>query len=409
TPQQLDYQQKMQSSANSLLRLIDDILDFSKVEAGKLDLESRDFYLEEVLENLDSIIKVKSTEKGLTFSAEISELISPCLVGDAFRLGQVLINLASNAVKFTDKGGIAVVVEPVEESEREVTLSFKIRDTGIGMSRERVDQLFQPFHQADTSITRKYGGTGLGLAISKRLVEMMGGEMNVRSEPGVGTQFTFTARFDKSNMEAPARMNDISKDLAKELLAGSHLLLVEDNEINLQVTRELLEHISIKATEANDGAQAVKLAVSEKFDGVLMDLQMPVMDGYSATRLLRKRTTLTGLPIIAMTASAMTGDRKKCLEAGMNDHIAKPIKPANLYETLIRWIRPDISPGTTAPTESVSSESIEDFPRLEGVDVRIGLSHVNGNRDLYIKVLENVYKRYRVIGEQSKTEADRGS
>ncbi|MDM8556395.1 ATP-binding protein [Desulfococcaceae bacterium HSG7] len=415
TPQQLDYQQKIHASANSLLRLINDILDFSKIEAGQLDMENREFSLAEVLEGLASLINAEATDKDLAFSLEAAESIPSHLVGDALRLRQVLTNLLSNAVKFTHEGKISVSVAPVGESDEEITLRFSVKDTGIGMNREQSNQLFRPFQQADASTTRKYGGTGLGLAISKRLIEMMGGEIHVTSEPGKGTQFAFTACFGKSNREAPAHIEAVSEDRVKEFLAGSHILLVEDNEINMQVAGELLAHVGVDVSTVINGEQAVEKVTKEPFDCVLMDLHMPVMDGLTATREIRKGPAPPDLPIIAMTANVMAGDRKKCLEAGMNDHIAKPIKPVNLYETLIRWIRPDVFPNmnishdTIARTVSVPLEPAEGFPRLEGVDVRTGLSHVNGDRDLYMKVLGNVYKRYRDIAEQIQTEADRGS
>ncbi|MDM8556391.1 ATP-binding protein [Desulfococcaceae bacterium HSG7] len=415
TTQQLDYQQKIHASADSLLRLINDILDFSKIEAEKLDMEHREFYLEEVLENLASIIRGKTNEKGLTFSLTVDKSIPPGLVGDSLRLGQVLTNLATNAIKFTHKGGISIAVEPFKTLGDEVALRFAVRDTGIGMSREQINQLFRQFHQADATITRKYGGTGLGLVISKRLIEMMGGEIHVISEPGKGTQFTFTARFGKSSGETPTHIKVVSEERVKEQLAGSQILLVEDNEINMQVASELLAHVGVKISTVLNGEQAVELSAKERFDCILMDLHMPVMDGYTATREIRKGPAPPNLPIIAMTANVMAGDREKCLVAGMNDHIAKPIKPTNLYTTLIRWIKPDVFPnmnisnGAIALAEPVPSESVEGFPRLEGVDVRTGLSNMNEDRDLYIKVLENVYKRYRNIVEQTQAEIDRGS
>ncbi|MDM8517243.1 response regulator [Desulfobacterales bacterium HSG16] len=409
TPRQLDYQKKIQSSASMLLRLIDDILDFSKVEAGKLDLENRIFSIEEVLKNLASVIKVKSAAKGLSFSSEITGQIPPCLTGDGFRLGQVLINLASNAVKFTDKGGIWVVVEPVSESDIDVTLSFDVRDTGIGMNRKQTDELFQPFHQAETDITRKYGGTGLGLAISERLIEMMGGKIHVKSEPDVGTQFTFTARFDKSNREAPACM-DFSQDLAEKLLTGIKVLLVEDNEINLQVAYELLENIGIEIIVARDGRQAVELARNEQFDGVLMDMQMPVMDGLASTRELRRNFAPSDLPIIAMTASAMAGEREKCLAAGMNGYITKPINPSELYEILIHKVKrePDKNLSRNATISKCTPlQSDDSFFVLDGVNTRAGLLNMGGDRNLYIKILEKVFVQYQSIIEQIRNEMDR--
>ncbi len=413
TPRQQDYQKKIHASANSLLRLINDILDFSKIEAGRLDMENHDFSLAEVLEGLASLINVKAAEKGLTFTVEAAESIPPRLVGDALRLGQVLTNLSSNAVKFTHEGGVSIAVEAAEESNREATLRFKVKDTGIGMGREEMDQLFRPFQQADASITRKYGGTGLGLAISKRLIEMMGGDIRIDSEPGVGTRFTFTARFGKSDREAPLRIETASKDRVRELLAGRRILLVEDNEINLQVASELLEQVGVRVSAAVNGEQAVELAVNERFNCILMDLHMPVMDGLTATREIRKGAAPPDLPIVAMTASAMTGDREECLAVGMNDHIAKPIQPANLYGTLIRWIRPDVSPGmklsdgVLAPADADSPGPADDFPPLDGVDVKAGLMNMDGNRKLYQKVLESVYSRYRDIAGQIRAALDR--
>ena len=414
TRQQLDYQQKIHASADSLLRLINDILDFSKIEAGKIDIEYRTFSLSDVLEHLSSVIHTKSIKKGLVFTTEVSESIPSHLEGDELRLGQVLMNLASNAVKFTDKGGVSVYVKPLEESEKEVKLLFIVRDTGIGMSQEQINQLFQPFQQADASISRKYGGTGLGLAISKRLVGIMGGEMRVHSKLGTGTEFTFTSRFGKSMVrQKPVRIKGFSKEQAKELLWGKRLLLVEDNEINSQVASELLEHVGVQVSVADNGEKAVLMATRGAFDGILMDLHMPVMDGLAATRKIRKETAPSDIPILAMTASVMAGDRERCLEAGMNDHIAKPIQPTNLYETLIRWIGPEASSNQSldnmAALEHKNESSINDFPSLDGVDVKTGLKYVNGDWNFYLKVLKNIHKRYRDIVEQIQTETDSGS
>ncbi len=410
TPQQSDYQQKIHASANSLLRLIDDILDFSKIEAGKLDIEHHDFFLADVLERLSSLISVEAAEKGLTFSLDMDESIPDVLVGDEMRLRQVLINLTSNAVKFTHQGEISISINVLEWSDKDLVLRFIIRDTGIGMNREQLDQLFKPFEQGDASINRKYGGTGLGLAISKRLVDMMGGEIDVDSEPGYGAQFALILRFAISNKTAPLYTTHFSRDMAKNWLAESQILLVEDNEINLQVARELMEHAGIVVTTAVNGEQAVEMANMNPFDAVLMDLQMPVMDGLTATQRIRSGNAPSGLPIIAMTANAMAGDREQCLNAGMNDYISKPIKPPILYETLIRWIKPEALPilahSGTAPQESPSSEDLNIFNSLEGVDVKTGLNHVNDNGDIYMKVLENTYTRFSDVTDQIKKKLD---
>ena len=420
TTQQIDYQKKIHGSAMSLLRLIDDILDYSKIEAGKLDMESRNFSLKEVLDSLSSVINVKSIEKRIHFSVEVAASVPPYLLGDSLRLGQVLTNLASNAVKFTREGQVTVSVELADELDEKVILRFTVLDTGIGMSREHIDQLFQVFSQADTSVTRKYGGTGLGLAISKRLIEMMGGEIQVSSEPHKGSKFTFTACFGKSKKLPTDNTEGISIDQAKKLIAGFHILMVEDNEINMQVGRELLEQVGVRVSIAENGRKAVERVAKERFDGILMDLQMPEMDGYAATRAIRSNPKFADLPIIAMTANVMAGDLKKCLAAGMNDHIKKPIHPPTMYETICRSLKniaessevqnkdsyQEIIPGR----QKIHELEMVDLPEsLDGVDIQIGLRNVNGNCNLYLKMLKNMNNRFRNIVEQIMVEVDRGA
>jgi len=329
-------------------------------------------------------------------------------------LEQVLLNLTSNAVKFTSKGKVSVTVELIEESEQEAVLRFIISDTGIGMGHEQVKQLFQPFHQADFSITRKYGGTGLGLAICKRLLEMMGSEIQVQSTLGQGSKFTFIASFEKAEGEGPEMIAGISKELAKELLVSRRILLVEDNETNLQVARELLEQAGLEVVAAANGLEAVALAAKERFDGILMDLQMPVMDGLTATREIRKGSAPPDLPILAMTANALDADREECLAAGMNDHIAKPIKPEILYKTLVHRLRPDVDVNAYVKhgktPEPVSLEATAgDLPRLEGVDVQAGLGAVNSDWKLYTKLLNNFHNRHQNIKEEIQTELECGN
>ena len=413
TQQQLDYQSKIHSAAYTLLRLLDDILDFSKIEAGKLELEIVSFSLAEVLERTSSIIGVKSNEKGLKFLLHVPAFIPNYLRGDPLRLEQVFLNLTSNAVKFTSKGEVSVTVELVAESEQDAVLRFIVSDTGIGMSPEQIDQLFQPFHQADLSITRKYGGTGLGLAICKRLIEMMGSEIQVQSTLGQGSIFTFTACFEKVESEAPEIIAGISKELAREFLDSRRILLVEDNDTNLQVARELLEQVGLEVVTATNGSDALALAVEQRFDGVLMDLQMPVMDGLTATREIRKDFSPSGLPVLAMTANAMAADREKCIAAGMNDYIAKPIKPAILYETLVRRLRPDVDLNACLNNGKhpghVSPEAAGELPNLEGIDVLAGLGSVNNDWELYAKLLANFYNRHQHIDAEILTEFERGN
>ncbi len=413
TPQQLDYQKKIQTSANSLLRLLDDILDFSKIEAGKLDLEKNSFNLKAVLERVSSIINVESSEKGIAFSLSIPDSIPTHLLGDAMRLEQVLINLTANAVKFTSRGSVSVGLDLVAESEHAVELRFVVSDTGIGMSPEQIEQLFQPFHQADLSITRKYGGTGLGLAICRRLLDMMGSEIQVKSTLGAGSEFAFQVDFEKALSDAPELIAGISRDLAKQLLANRRILLVEDNDTNLQVAQELLEQVGIDVVSVTNGLEAVTLATKERFDGILMDLQMPVMDGLTATREIRKGPSPPDLPILAMTANAMAAARDECLAAGMNDHIAKPIKPAILYETLARRIRPDVDEsvylnagGAPGP---VSVESVGEMPDLDGINLKSGMVAVNGDWDLYTKLLHNFRDRHRGITREIRKQLEDGN
>jgi PAS domain S-box-containing protein len=502
SPKQRDYLKKIQSSANALLGIINDILDFSKIEAGKMDIETVDFNLEDVMENLANLVTVKAQEKeDLEVLFNTHWEVPRFLVGDPLRLGQVLINLSNNAVKFTDSGEIVVSSELLEQNEDRITLKFSVRDTGIGLTEEQAGKLFQSFTQADTSTTRKYGGTGLGLAISKKLVNMMGGEIWVESEYGRGTTFNFTADFGLGKERAKKRFapstdlrgtkvlvvddNATSRKILKDMLEsftfevtvaasgqegitelknaekdqpfelvvmdwkmpemdgieasrrikshsgltkipaiilvtaygreevmqqaeqvgldgfllkpvsasvlfdasmqafgealpersrvsrgaqkeaevlkhlkGAHVLLVEDNEINQQVAREILEGAGLKVSLANNGREAIDAIQKNEYDAVLMDVQMPVMDGYTATRKIRewelKETEpkdknqdsalspqSSELPIIAMTAHAMAGDADKSIAAGMSDHITKPIDPDQLFGTLQKWIQPD--------------------------------------------------------------------
>jgi CheY-like chemotaxis protein len=546
TAKQYDYLKKVDISAKSLLGIINDILDFSKIEAGKLDMESVDFQLEDTLGNISTLVGIKTQEKGLELLFKTDPSVPTALVGDPLRLGQILINLSNNAVKFTDSGEIVVSTELVNKDDTQATLKFSVQDTGIGMTEEQAAKLFQPFSQADSSTTRKYGGTGLGLSISKRLAEMMGGEIWVESKPGRGSTFSFTATLglgeDKAKKQyKPAfemrgmkvlvvddnatsrsifqeilksfsftvsvaasgeegiteleaadkdkpfglvimdwKMPDMDgietskrikqhKDLsnippiilvtaygreevmqqAEEVglegfllkpvsasmlfdaimqafgeavpktsriaqrheqeaealkhIKGAHVLLVEDNEINQQVAREILEGAGLKITLANDGQEAVNAVKENEYDAVLMDVQMPVMDGYKATREIRKAERFTELPIIAMTAHAMAGDEDTSLESGMNGHVTKPIDPDQLFATLQKWIQPSEKRATiqkpdipVKPSKKDKGVSIdEQLPEsLPGFDLSDGLKRLQGNKRLYRKLLLNLATDY---------------
>jgi PAS domain S-box-containing protein len=348
--QQTDYIKRTEVAAQALLRIINDILDFSKIEAGKLEMEETEFVLGEILTAAKDILGEKAREKGLDFGIALPPNVPTKLLGDPVRLGQILNNLLSNAVKFTSDGGVDLIVSlrEVDKENETALLEFKVKDTGIGLSREQINGLFTAFTQADTSTTRKYGGTGLGLTISKRLTEMMGGEIWCESEPGKGSTFGFTARFklngpqeERETEKTPERPR--TKDEEKELLKGlrgAKILLTEDNEVNQLVASRILSNAGFKVKIAGNGFEAVKMVNEEDFDLVLMDIQMPEMDGLSATRVIRSDPRFASLPIVAMTAHAMSGDREMSLAAGMNDHVNKPINLQELYQAILKWVQP---------------------------------------------------------------------
>ena len=547
---QYDYLSKIKTSSNALLGIINDILDFSKIEAGRLNMEVVHFDFDDVLHDLKNMAGIKAEEKGIELIFHVHNDVPRKLVGDPLRLGQVLLNLTTNAIKFTTKGHVLIETELIRagyEGER-VKLKFSVKDTGIGLSREQIGRLFRAFSQADTSTTRKFGGTGLGLAICKSLVEMMDGEISVESEVGVGSTFSFTAEFGvhadekelksryendleqlkilvvddnpiareiicetleafsfeygqvSSGEEAIAELENAAKsgrpyelvimdwrmegidgieasrriksssdlahipsvlmvtaygkeevmnkaqqvgiegylikpvdksllfetimevlgkkreaipktssqDEAEEIagmedIRGSRILLVEDLEINQQVARELLEDAGFVVTIANNGKEAVEMlkeigdGTDDGFDVVLMDVQMPEMDGYTATGIIRGFASETkDIPIVAMTAYAMSGEREKCLEAGMNDHVAKPIDPPALFTTLVKWIKPGrrgpYVPSAKTMTGKKTAVSLPD--ELEGIDIKAGLERVAGNQTLYSDLLLKFGKKH---------------
>ncbi|MEI6207631.1 MAG: response regulator [Desulfuromonadales bacterium] len=334
-PRQRDYLTKMHTSAQSLLGVINDILDFSKIEARKLEIESIPFNLRNVLDHVSTVATSGAAAKGLDVVFSVAPDVPLSLTGDPLRLGQILSNLVNNAVKFTEQGEIVVTAEVSGGDGTETAIRFSVRDTGIGMSEETVRKLFQPFTQADGSITRRFGGTGLGLAISRNLVEMMGGELLVESAPCKGSTFTFMIRFGLRPESAASRL------VPPADIAGMRILLVEDQPINRMVAREILESAGIQVHVAINGEEAVEALMNRdvRYDAVLMDIQMPVMDGYEATRLIRRDERCKGVPIIAMTAHAMQEEKQKCLDAGMNDHLAKPLDPEQLFAVLHTWLR----------------------------------------------------------------------
>ena len=330
-------------AANRLLLILNEILDLSKIEANHLTLDHIEFTLPQVLDNVSGLLQHKAAEKGLALRVmPLSAIAAQTYAGDALRLGQILINLAGNAVKFTERGEVEISVSVVEDSPADALLRFAIRDTGIGIAPETIDRLFNAFEQADSSMTRKYGGTGLGLAISKRLVHMMQGEIGVDSRPGGGSTFWFTVRLDKTlatPSELPPAIGDTpAEQRLRQEYAGAAVLLVEDEPINQEVTRELLELAALDVELAEDGEQAVAMAQTRCYAAILMDMQMPVMNGLEATRAIRSAGPNQATPILAMTANAFNEDRQQCLAAGMNDHVGKPVDPEQLYQHLLYWL-----------------------------------------------------------------------
>ena len=341
-PNLRDQLGKIAQASRHLLNVINDILDISKIEAERLTLERVPFKLGTVLENLMSLIWQRVNDKGLKLHIDIApEIARRSWRGDPMRLGQILLNFTGNALKFTEQGAITVRARLVEESETDVLLRFEVQDTGIGISTEDQARLFTAFEQADGSMTRKYGGTGLGLAISKRLAAMMGGDAGVTSQVGQGSTFWFTVRLGKAAdvvSPAPAVAQESAETCLRTRFAGTRLLLAEDEPVNQEVSRGLLEDVGLVVDVAEDGTVAVALAKRTRYALILMDMQMPRLNGLDATRQIRTLPDYGHTPILAMTANAFGEDRQVCLDAGMNDHIAKPVDPDKLYETLLGWL-----------------------------------------------------------------------
>ena len=407
TEKQRDYLAKIESSSGTLLHLIDDLLDLSKVEAGKLTLETITFSLAACLTTVRSVIQVKAVEQGLDFPISVTPEVPTLLIGDPFRLEQILINLLGNAVKFTDQGEISLEVTAVPASAAETVLvTCTVRDTGIGMTADQRSNLFQPFTQADCSTTRRYGGTGLGLSISRQLVELMGGQIGVESEPGRGSVFRFTVPLVRGRLPAESAPPLLDPALITATLRGRRVLVAEDNTINQQVARELLQQVGMVVTIAGDGRAAAAAATEfgVQFDVVLMDLQMPVMDGYEATRLIREQWPLDRLPIIAMTAYASREELDSCLKSGMNAHLAKPVLPEQLYACLAQWVRPVDEPDVAPDVPCGHQTPGDDLPeRLPGLNPVLGVAQLAGNAELYHRLIIDFAHDSQGLGQQIRT------
>lgn len=338
-PRQMHYLQRVDTAARNLLQIINDILDFSKIEANRAELKSEPFSVAEILDSVRDLLQDKSREKGLSLTFSVADDVPPTLAGDAMRITQICINLCANALKFTEQGGVSVRVEVEEKRSDGLLLRFDVADTGIGISSEDQAAVFDSFVQVDGSATRRYEGTGLGLAICRKLAELMGGRIWLESVPGKGSTFSFTVLVRECVSLAPEAEREEGKDF---LLPPLRVLLAEDNEINQEIALEILGSMGLEVTLACNGREALSLWEEGSFDIVLMDIQMPVMSGLEAARKIREsgRPGAATVPILAMTANAMSGDREKSLEAGMNDHITKPLDMALLQAALLRWSIP---------------------------------------------------------------------
>ena len=330
---QRDYLEKIHHAGQHLLGIINDILDFSKIEAGKLDLETIDFSLDVLMHNLRSQMEVGAGARGLAIDVMVDETLPRQLRGDPVRLEQVLLNFTCNAIKFSDHGVVRVSVRAVEENDQDIVLRFDVADEGIGMSPAEVAALFKPFHQADPSTTRKYGGTGLGLVISKQLVELMKGSVGVSSAPGQGSTFWFTARLQKG-VDFAVSGGDPVEPAVLNHIAGAAILVVEDNIFSQQVAQELLQEAGAEVAVAANGKEAIEQMLRRRFDCVLMDLQMPVLDGFEATRMIRSDPRLRDAIVLAMTANAGRDEQARALDAGMNDFLTKPTSPSRLFSAI---------------------------------------------------------------------------
>ncbi|MFA9275488.1 MAG: EAL domain-containing protein [Candidatus Aquirickettsiella gammari] len=387
-PKQRDYLEKIHSSGQHLLHIVDDILDFSKIEAGKMQLEAIDFSLSELMSKLTAMVNTKAAEKQLKLHIELSEDVPKKMHGDPHRLNQILINYTNNAIKFTEQGDIRIRVSKVKDTPSGWLIRFEVADSGIGLSEEQQSKIFRSFEQADSSTTRKYGGTGLGLAISKELAILMGGEVGVQSQPGQGATFWFTAMLEQIKGQ-PLQLEQIREhklglDSLKCLSEAKEIriLLVDDNEFNQQFGSELLQTAGCHVILAEHGQRALGILATDKkkIDCILMDIQMPVMDGLETTRRIRAIPEIAEIPIIAITANAMNQDRIQCLSAGMNDFIAKPFTPDLLYSTVYRWLGKAVSTGPATLVSPITVETLSPPPEKKNTAIDLSvLADLVGN------------------------------
>lgn len=411
---QRSYVQKIENAANNLLGIVNDILDFSKIEAKSMTLEHKEFYLESVLESLMDMFVFKMQQKKLQLLFSIDRETPSALVGDSLRLTQVLINLVGNAIKFTQKGEIIISVKVIRKSDGRVRLKFAVKDSGIGLSKEQIEKLFVPFQQADGSTTRTYGGTGLGLSICKNLVNMMDGEIGVDAKLGEGSTFFFDVNLGLGKNDRDLLDDSISKELLTpsnlydavlsafgktttkynnynniaKSIAGAIVLVVEDNHQNQEITKELLEKVGVIAEIASNGLEALEMLKENEYDAVLMDCQMPIMDGYEATKILREDDRFKDIPVIAMTANTMQSDKEQCFLVGMNDIVLKPININDFYSTLVELVKPK-NPTIDSNRNNQKNSKIDLHGiEIEGMNVKKALMRFQGDDEILLNMLK---------------------
>jgi PAS domain S-box-containing protein len=375
-----EYLEAIKSSSENLLVIINDILDFSKIDQGKLVLENSTFSLDSIVHNIMLQFEVKALEKNLSFSSFIDPKINKAFCSDAVRLAQILTNLISNSIKFTNEGEVFLRCELVQENESSQRIKFIVSDTGIGIEESKQDVIFESFIQENSTINRKYGGTGLGLSISKQLVGLLGGELIVNSQKDVGSSFSFEIELKKAELEELDTVADEIIDNSG--LQGCSVLLVEDNKLNQYLATIILEQLEIKVTVANNGDEAIELLLDNDFDLILMDLQMPFLDGLSATKIIRKKMK-DSTPIIALTANAILGDREKCIEAGMDDYISKPFNKKELASKILRLIKTNKKQKTLTTNILNATFSMENIYNLQKLK-----EQTFGNDDFVKKMVE---------------------
>ncbi|MCB1926656.1 MAG: response regulator [Rhodocyclaceae bacterium] len=385
---QRNYLRNIRKATDSLLAIINNILDFSKLDAGKLELDQVDFSLRAIVGDVVEMFSVIADQQGLALTHEIAPAVPDGVRGDPQRIKQILINLIGNALKFTEDGGVRLTLALDAAAPDDICLLFEVSDSGIGIEEAAIPELFQSFTQADSSTTRRYGGTGLGLAICRNLVGMMGGQIGVRSRPGAGSTFWFTLHLGLAKCAAIAATDDGPSEIDATPFARARVLVVEDNLINQRIMRELLNETGLDVTIAGDGLEALEVIRRQAFDLVLMDLQMPRMDGYQTTAEIREHHDRLSLPIVAMTAHGRDEDREKCLAAGMNDHLSKPVDPARLVQALRQWLGDAVidTPGPVA----ISVNPV--VPELPGVDMAAGLGRAGNKPALYLSLLRDFHK-----------------